>query len=262
MIGLIIVIMLFMTAVLVPWLAPASPVETILDRRLLPPSKDFWFGTDELGRDIYTRVIHGSRITLYVVVVVGAIVVPIGILFGIVAGYFGGWIDQVLMRITDICMAFPRLVLALAFVAAIGPGIKNAVLAISITTWPPFARIVRAETLTVRNSDYILAARQQGASAVRILLNHILPMCISSVIIRLTLDMARIILVAAGLGFLGMGAQPPAPEWGSMVSTGREFLFDFWWVATIPGIAILVVSLGFNLLGDGLRDVLDPKHGS
>lgn len=261
MVGLILVVMLFLTAALAPWLAPASPVEVQLDRRLQPPSRAFWFGTDDLGRDIYTRIVHGARITLHVVVVVSVIVVPIGILFGTVAGYFGGWLDRVLMRTTDICMAFPRLVLALTFVAAIGPGITNAVVAISLTSWPAFARIVRAETLTVRNSEYILAARQQGASAVRILLNHIMPMCISSVIIRLTLDMAGIILVAAGLGFLGMGAQPPSPEWGAMVSAGREFLFDNWWIATVPGIAILLVSLGFNLLGDGLRDVLDPRHG-
>jgi peptide/nickel transport system permease protein len=178
---------------------------------------------------------------------------------GTVAGYAGGLVDTVLMRITDIFLAFPRLILALAFVSALGPGIENAVLAIALTTWSPYARIARAETITVRNSEYIMAARLQGASALRILYGHIVPLCLSSVVIRLTLDMAGIILTAAGLGFLGLGAQPPLPEWGAMISTGRQFLLDQWWVATVPGIAIFVVSLGFNLLGDGLRDVLDPK---
>ncbi|MGH6930156.1 MAG: ABC transporter permease, partial [Dongiaceae bacterium] len=231
-----------------------------LTRRLQPPSAENWFGTDELGRDIYTRVIHGSRLTLYMVILVAIIVAPIGLLVGTVSGYLGGWVDNVLMRITDIFLAFPRLVLALAFVAAIGAGIENAVIAIAITTWPPYARVARAETLTLRNSDFINAVRLQGASSLRIILRHVTPLCVSSLIIRLTLDMAGIIITAAGLGFLGLGAQPPAPEWGAMIAKGRDFLLDQWWVATIPGIAILIASLGFNLLGDGLRDVLDPKQ--
>jgi peptide/nickel transport system permease protein len=171
----------------------------------------------------------------------------------------GGWVDTVLMRITDIFLAFPRLVLALAFVAALGPGIENAIIAIAITAWPPYARIARAETLTIRHSDFIAAVKLQGASTARIIWGHVMPLCISSVIVRVTLDMAGIILTAAGLGFLGLGAQPPMPEWGAMVATGRNYLIDQWWVAAMPGIAIFVVSLGFNLLGDGLRDVLDPK---
>ncbi len=175
------------------------------------------------------------------------------------AGFMGGWVDAVLMRITDIFLAFPRLVLALAFAAALGPGIENAVIAIALTAWPPYARIARAETATISKSDFIAAAKMQGASTWRILFKHIVPLCLSSVIVRLTLDMAGIILTAAGLGFLGLGAQPPLPEWGAMVSSGREVILDQWWVATIPGIAIFVVSLGFNLLGDGLRDVFDPK---
>jgi peptide/nickel transport system permease protein len=171
----------------------------------------------------------------------------------------GGWVDTVLMRITDIFLAFPRLILALAFVAALGPGIENAVIAISITVWPPYARLARAETLTIRNTDFIAAVKLQGASTFRIILGHVVPLCVSSLIVRVTLDMAGIILTAAGLGFLGLGAQPPQPEWGAMIATGRNYLIDHWWVATVPGIAIFVVSLGFNLLGDGLRDVLDPK---
>ncbi len=187
------------------------------------------------------------------------IVVPVGLGIGLPAGYFGGWIDAVLMRITDIFLSFPRLVLALAFAAALGPGIENAVIAISLTTWPPYARLARAETLTRRHAEFIEAAELQGASHLRILSTQIVPLCLPSVIIRLTLDMAGIILTAAGLGFLGLGAQPPAPEWGAMVSSGRQVLLDQWWVATIPGIAIFVVSLGFNLLGDGLRDVADSR---
>ncbi len=258
--GLTMVVLLVVVALLAPLLAPGSPFEQDLTRRLQPPSAQNWLGTDELGRDIYTRVIHGSRVTLYMVILVAIIVAPIGLLVGTVSGYLGGWVDNVLMRITDIFLAFPRLVLALAFVAAIGAGIENAVIAIAITTWPPYARVARAETLTLRNSDFINAVRLQGASSLRIILRHVAPLCVSSLIIRLTLDMAGIIITAAGLGFLGLGAQPPAPEWGAMIARGRDFLLDQWWVATIPGIAILIASLGFNLLGDGLRDVLDPKQ--
>ena len=178
---------------------------------------------------------------------------------GTIAGYAGGWTDAVLMRLTDIFLAFPKLILALAFVAALGPGIENAVIAIAITSWPPYARIARAETLTVRNSDYIKAVEIMGASPTRIVLRHVMPLCISSLIVRVTLDMAGIIIIAAGLGFLGLGAQPPLPEWGAMIASGRRFILDQWWVAAMPGMAILAVSLGFNLLGDGLRDALDPR---
>ncbi len=257
--GLLIIVGLVSMAVLAPWITTSGGLETHLTERLLPPSGEHWFGTDELGRDLRDRIVWGSRITLYIVGLVGMIVVPVGLLVGTVAGYVGGVTDNVLMRITDIFLAFPRLILALALVAALGPGLENAVLAIALTTWSPYARIARAEALTVRNSEFILAARVQGASTVGVLIRHVVPLCISSVIVRLTLDMAGIILTAAGLGFLGLGAQPPTPEWGAMISTGRQYLLDQWWVPTVPGIAIFVVSLGFNLLGDGLRDVLDPK---
>ena len=249
-----------LVAIFAPWLAHGSPTEVVLDLRLLPPSSENWFGTDELGRDIYTRVVYGSRIALYITLVVALIITPIGLMVGTTAGYFGGWVDQVLMRVTDIFLSFPRLVLALAFVAALGPSLINAVVAIAFTAWPPIARLARAETLTIRKREFVRVAQQQGASSARILWKYIAPLCISSVIVRVTLDMAHIILVAAGLGFLGLGAQPPLPEWGAMLSTGRGHIFDHWWVGTIPGIAILLTSLGFNLLGDGLRDVLDPKH--
>ena len=175
------------------------------------------------------------------------------------AGYAGGWVDAVLMRVTDIFLAFPRLILALAFVAALGPGIENAVIAIAITSWPPYARIARAETLSIRRADYIASVQLMGASPWRIVTRHIMPLCVSSVIVRVTLDMAGIILTAAGLGFLGLGAQPPMPEWGAMIAAGRQYVLDQWWVAAAPGAAIFLISLAFNLLGDGLRDALDPK---
>ncbi len=261
MIGLVIVVSLVLMAAFAPWLTGGDGILQKLSDRLLPPSAEHWMGTDQLGRDIFDRIVWGSRITLYIIGLVTVIVVPIGLAIGVVAGYVGGIVDQALMRFTDIFLAFPRLILALAFVASLGPGIENAVLAIALTTWSPYARIARAEALTLRNSEFILAARTQGASVLRILLRHVLPLCLSSMIVRLTLDMAGIILTAAGLGFLGLGAQPPSPEWGAMISTGRQFILDQWWVPTMPGLAILTVSLGFNLLGDGLRDVLDPKSG-
>ena len=262
MVGLAILVGLVVAALLAPLIAPHDPFVQNLSGRLLPPlSEGHLLGTDSLGRDILSRLIHGARITLYIVALVALIAPVVGLLVGTVAGYAGGWTDTVLMRITDIFLAFPRLVLALAFVAALGAGIENAVIAISLTAWPPYARIARAETLTIRASDYISAVRLQGAGPVRIVTKHIWPLCVSSLIVRVTLDMAGIILAAAGLGFLGLGAQPPSPEWGAMISEGRRFILDHWWVATMPGLAIFAVSLGFNLLGDGLRDVLDPKAG-
>lgn len=258
--GLFIVAVLILMAVFAPLLAGGiSPIGQNLASRLAPPSAEHWFGTDELGRDIYARTLYGARVTLTIVMLVSVVVAPVGLAVGTLAGYLGGWIDAVLMRITDIFLAFPRLVLALAFAAALGPGIENAVIAISLTAWPPYARIARSETVTIAKSDFILAVVMQGASTWRVLFKHIVPLCLSSVIVRLTLDMAGIILTAAGLGFLGLGAQPPSAEWGAMVSAGRDVILDQWWVATIPGIAIFIVSLGFNLLGDGLRDVFDPK---
>ena len=257
--GLLIIGLLVLIAVLAPVIAPYDPVETNIGNRLQPLSFAHYFGTDEMGRDIFSRIVWGSRLTLYVIGLVAIIAAPVGILVGTVAGYFGGIIDTMLMRITDIFLAFPKLILALAFVSALGPGIENAIIAISITSWPPYARIARAETITIRNCDFIKAVRLQGASALRIITGHIMPLCLPSLIIRVTLDMAGIILTAAGLGFLGLGAQPPSPEWGAMTSSGRTYIIDHWWLITMPGSAIFIVSLAFNLLGDGLREVLDPR---
>lgn len=259
MVGLLILLGLVGTWLFAPLIATHDPLAQNLGDRLLHPSWQHFFGTDALGRDIYSRVVHGAGITLYIVTLV-AITAPIfGLLVGTVAGYFGGWVDAVLMRITDIFLAFPKLILALAFVAALGAGLENAILALILTAWPPYTRIARAETLTIRKSEFIDAVRIQGAGAMQIIIRHIWPLCISSIIVRVTLDMAGVLLTAAGLGFLGLGAQPPTPEWGAMISFGRKFILDHWWVAAMPGLAIFTVSLGFNLLGDGLRDLLDPK---
>jgi len=259
LVGLAMIVLLILVAIAAPLITSYDPIAQDLSQRLMPPSAEHWLGTDNFGRDVYTRIVYGARTTLHIVVLVTVIVAPIGLLIGTCSGYFGGWVDEVLMRITDIFLSFPGLVLALGFAAALGPGITNAIIAISLTAWPPIARLARAETLSLRQADYIAAVRLQGASSLAIIVRHILPMCVPSVIVRVTLNMAGIILTAAGLGFLGLGAQPPAPEWGSMAATGREFMIDSPWVIAAPGIAIAVVSLAFNLFGDALRDVLDPR---
>lgn len=258
-IGAAIVFLLILVALFAPWLATHNPLAQDLGNALQAPGAAHWFGTDEFGRDQYSRLVYGSRITLYIVALVSVTVGPIGLMLGVVAGYFGGKVDTVLMRVTDIFISFPSLVLALAFVAALGPGLEHVVIAITLTAWPPIARLARAETLSLRNADFISAVKLQGASPLRILLRHIVPLCLPSVIIRITMNMAGIILTAAGLGFLGLGAQPPDPEWGAMISSGRRYMMECWWLVTIPGLAILLNSLAFNFLGDGLRDILDPR---
>ena len=260
MAGLIVVVALLLLSLLAPVLATHDPNIQDLANRLQPWSADHWLGTDELGRDVYSRLLYGGRITLGMVVSVVVLVAPLGLVVGCIAGYAGGIWDRILMRVTDVFLAFPRLILALAFVAALRPGVESAVIAIALTAWPPYARLARAETLTIRRTDYIAAVRLSGASPIRVVLRHVAPMCIPSLTVRVTLDMASIILTAAGLGFLGLGAQPPLPEGGTMIATARRFVLEQWWVPVIPGIAIFVASLAFNLLGDGLRDVLDPKQ--
>ncbi len=260
MIGLVTVIVLVVGSLAAPLITRYDPTAQELSNRLAAPSWAHWFGTDELGRDLYTRVVYGGRITLGMVVAVVVLVAPVGLLVGSMAGYLGGFVDRALMRVTDVFLAFPRLILALAFVAALRPGITSAVFAIALTSWPAYARQARADTMTIRNTDFIAAIRLTGAWRGRIILRHVIPLCLSSVIVRVTLDMSGIILTAAGLGFLGMGAQPPVPEWGTMIAATRGYILQQWWVPTMPGIAILVASLAFNLLGDGMRDVLDPKQ--
>ncbi|MFK4812654.1 ABC transporter permease [Devosia neptuniae] len=260
MLGFIVLALLVVIAIFAPWIAPYSPTAQNLPLALQAPSWAHWAGTDEFGRDILSRLIHGTRITIQTVLAVTLIVGPVGLIVGVVAGFVGGRTDAILMRATDIVLSFPSLILALAFAAAMGAGLQTAIIAISLTGWPPIARLARAEALVVRNTDYVAAARLYGASPLRVLFLYIAPMCIPSVVVRLTLNMAGIILTAAALGFLGLGAQPPAPEWGAMISNGRKFMLDYWWVAVMPGLAILITSLAFNLVGDALRDLLDPRH--
>lgn len=260
MFGFLVLAVLIIVAIFSPWIAPYSPTAQNLPQALQPPSWLHWAGTDEFGRDILSRLIYGTRITVQIVLAVTLIVGPIGLLIGIVAGFVGGRTDAILMRATDIVLSFPSLILALAFAAALGAGLQTAIIAISLTGWPSIARLARAETLIVRNTDYVAAARLYGASPMRLLLLYIAPMCVPSVVVRLTMNMAGIILTAAALGFLGLGAQPPTPEWGAMISSGRAFMLDNWWVAVMPGLAILITSLAFNLAGDALRDILDPRH--
>ncbi|MCB4321967.1 ABC transporter permease [Alcaligenes sp. 13f] len=259
MVGLYVIVVLVLVALFAPWLATHDPVRQDLVNALQAPSAEHWLGTDEYGRDVYSRLVYGARITLYIISMVAVLVGPVGLAIGVIAGYFGGRIEAILMRITDIFISFPSLIMALAFVAAMGPGLEHAVLAIALTSWPPIARLARAETLSLRNADFIHVVRLQGASSARILFRHIAPLCLSSVAVRLSMNMAGVILTAAGLGFLGLGAQPPVPEWGAMISTGRNYMLECWWLVAVPGAAIFIVSLAFNLLGDGLRDVLDPR---
>ncbi len=260
MIGLVVILAVLVLSSLAPWLTSYQPGFQDLANRLAPPSAAHWFGTDELGRDIYTRILYGGRTTLGMVIAVVVLTAPIGLLIGCVAGYAGGWLDKTLMRVTDIFLSFPRLILALAFVAALKPGVESAILAIALTAWPPYARLARAETMQFRHSDFIAACKLTGATPLRIIVRHIMPLCVPSLVVRITLDMSSIIITAASLGFLGMGAQPPSPEWGTMIATARRFLFSEWWVPLVPCIAIFMTSLAFNFLGDGLRDVLDPKE--
>jgi peptide/nickel transport system permease protein len=230
-----------------------------MDQKLRPPSAAHPFGTDEVGRDIYSRVMMGTRLSLQIGLIIIFVAMGIGIPLGIIAGYVGGWLNEIIMRVTDIFLSIPGLLLALAIVGALGPGIKNAMLALSIVWWPGYVRLVQGKTLSLREEAFVEAAKSIGTSKWRIIFNHILPNCTSPIIVKASMDMGMAILFAANLGFIGVGAQPPEPEWGAMISTGRNYLPDQWWMATFPGLAILITVLGFNLLGDGLRDILDPQ---
>ncbi|HNR80307.1 MAG TPA: ABC transporter permease, partial [Mesotoga infera] len=257
MIGSVIILIFLLMAAFAPLIAPFDPVQQNLQNKLQAPSWQHLFGTDQFGRDIFSRVIIGSRIALWIIFLVSVISGSIGIIVGVTAGYFGGIVDEVLMRITDMFLAFPSLVLAMAFAAMLGPNLTNTIIAISVVTWTTYARLSRAEATKVKSQPYIEAIRAAGGGNLRIMFLHVLPMCISPVLVQLTLRMGTIILTAASLGFLGLGVQPPTPEWGAMVSDGRNYLIDQWWISTFPGIFIAFVVLGFNLLGDGIRDMLD-----
>jgi peptide/nickel transport system permease protein len=254
------VLLIFAIALLAPLIAPYDPILQETANRLAPPGALHLLGTDAFGRDILSRLIYGARPTMALLLFVILIMAPLGITIGVFAGYFGGYIESILMRLTDIVMSFPRLLLAFAFVAIIGPGLINGALALALTSWPAYARQARVETTALRRSDYLAAAEMVGIRGIRLLWGHVLPLVLPSAIIRLALDMSGMILAAAGLGFLGLGVRPPTAEWGTMVAGGTEVIFDQWWVAAAPGFAILIASLAFNLLADGLRDVMDPRN--
>jgi len=257
--GLVIIGLLIVLAFAAAAVAPYDPLKTDTRARLQPPRAEHLFGTDQLGRDIFSRVLHGSRISLRIAILVAVVALAIGAPMGIVSGYFRGRLDDVLMRVTDMFQSFPSLILAMAIAAALKPTLENVVLAIALASWPAYARLARSVTFALREENYIEAARAIGAGNGRLLFKHILPGVVSPVTIQVSLDMGGILLTAAGLGFIGFGAQPPTPEWGLMISEGRNYIPGQWWVSTFPGLAISMVVLGFNLLGDGIRDALDPR---
>lgn len=259
LIGLSIFIALVLVAILAPYIAPYDPLEVDLGNRLLPPSARHLFGTDEMGRDVLSRVIHGSRISLRVGLTVVLIAFPFGSILGAIAGFYGGLIDELIMRVVDIFLCIPGLVLAMAIAAALGPSIQNVLLSLAVVWWPWYTRIVRSVILGLKEQDFVQAARAIGATNRRIIARHLLPNAIAPAFVNATLDLGFVILSAAGLSFIGLGAQPPSPEWGAMLSTSRDILREAWWAATFPGLAILLSVLSINLLGDAFRDLLDPR---
>ncbi len=260
LIGLVIVLIIIVCALFAPLIATHSPTEVNLQSKLEAPSTSHYFGTDEVGRDIFSRIVYGTRISLRIGLLVVLIAFPIGTILGAIAGYFGGGVDQIIMRITDVFLSFPGIILAMSIAAALGPSIENVMLALAATWWPWYTRIVRSSVLSIKNAEFIEASRALGANPFRILFKEIIPNSIGPATIQASLDLGFVILAAAGLSFIGLGAQPPSPEWGAMLSNSREILRDAWWAATFPGLAILLTVLGFNLVGDGLNDVLDPKQ--
>lgn len=260
--GLGIAIVLVLTAAIGPFFVPypgdASGAVHIADR-LLPPSAEHWFGTDHVGRDIFSRLIVGARVSLVAGLTVIMIAVAIGTLLGAVAGYVGGWVDNIVMRVTDVFLTIPDLILAMAFAAALGPGLLNVMIAVSLVWWPGYCRLVRANVIALRNSQFAEAAEALGSGKARILFRHILPNALPSIFVKASMDIGFAVLTTAALGFIGLGTQPPTPDWGQMVSEGRSYLRDAWWFSTFPGLAILLTVVAANLLGDGIRDVLDPR---
>lgn len=260
MAGLFLLLLIVTAAILAPWLAPYPVDEPHLDFIREAPSHQFWLGTDSLGRDIFSRLLHGARIALLIAAVIVTIEVSVGVPLGVVAGYFGGKLDLVLNMVTDVVWAFPPLVLALGVVAALGSGMINAVIAIALVSWVPFARITRAKVMSLRRREFVQASVALGSGHIRILQHHVLPHVIATNLVLVTLTLPAALLTAAALSFLGFGIQPPTPEWGAMLSEGRLYLQDAPWMSTFPGLAILITVIGFNLLGEGIRDILDPQQ--
>lgn len=260
LIGGLIIVAISIVAILAPLIAPQDPLKIDVTKRLQAPSSQHIMGTDHLGRDLFSRVIFGARISLMVGVTIAFISSALGGALGLLAGYFGKWLDNVIMRICDMFFAFPPLILAMAIAASLGPSLQNTMLSLVIVWWPRYARLVRSQVLVLRELDYVQAAKASGAGHMRVMLKHIVPNALSPVIVQVTLDIGQAILMAASLGFLGFGAQPPTPEWGVIASEARIYMRDQWWYPTFPSVMILLTVLGFNLVGDGLRDVLDPRQ--
>lgn len=254
-----IVAVFVLLAVLAPILVPFNPVQGNLNDRLQPPGATHWLGTDELGRDLLSRILYGARVSLQIQVVAVVLALIVGLALGSVGGYLGGHVDNVIMRAMDVLLAFPGIFLALGIIAALGPGLLNLMLAAGISSVPQFARIVRASILSLKEREFVEAALALGSGSNRIMFRHLLPNCMAPIIVQSTLRMATVLLTASGLSFLGLGVQPPTPEWGAMLSNARSYLIVAPHVATIPGVAIMIVVIGFNLFGDGLRDTLDPR---
>ena len=261
--SVLVIIVLIVLALFGPWIAPypeQGKGRTNVPERFDPPSAKYWLGADQLGRDVLSRIIIGSSIALQVPMIVVILAVAVGAPLGALAGYAGGWLDNLIMRLTDLFLAFPSLLLAVAIVAALGPGLTNAMLAIAISWWPWYTRLVRGVTLSLRERYFVEAARSIGVPDRTIILRHILPNCVTPILVQATVDFGTVILAEGSLAFIGLGTQPPAPDWGLMVSQGRSYILDQWWISTFPGLAIFISVLAFNLLGDTLRDILDPRQ--
>jgi len=256
--GAAVVLAWVVIAILAPWIAPYDPIEQDVATRLAAPSAQHWLGQDEIGRDVLSRVLYGGRVSLPVAAVVVVLASLFGTLYGAIAGFLGRWPDEVAMRIVDMVLSFPALILAMAIAAALGPSIRNSMLAMLLVWWPPYARLARGQVLAMKECDFVPAARSLGLSDLRILLRHVLPNSMAPSLVLMAMDFGNAIIITAALSFLGLGAVPPTPEWGAMVAEGRE-LMQQWWISTFPGLAILMVAIGCNFIGDGLRDAMDPR---
>ena len=255
--GLIVVF--FFICIFGTLLAPYDPLRPAIQDKLVGPSSAHLLGTDELGRDVLSRVMAGARISLGIATLILIIAIPVGTLVGVFAGYYGGLIDEVLMRVTDIFLAFPAIILAMAIAAALGPNLRNTVIALTLVYWPWYARLIRGQVLQIKERDYVDAGRAIGVGTPRLIMRHILPNAVAPIIIQATIDVGFAVLATAGLSFIGLGAQPPSPEWGAMISNSRTYFREAWWYFTFPGVALTLTVIGFNLLGDGLRDYFDPR---
>ncbi len=257
--GLALMVIFGLTALLAPQLPIPDPIDQVLTMRLKPPSPQHWLGTDQLGRDILSRLIFGGRISLTLGLTVVGLAGIVGTVVGLITGYLGGWVDEVLMRVTDVFFAFPSLILAMAIAGALGRSLNNTMIAIAVVTWPIYARLVRAQVMSLRQREFVEAAVAIGVPTHRLLMRHILPNTLAPLLVQASFNMGSAIVTAAGLSFIGFGAQPPLPEWGVMIAEGRQYLSTHFWLSTFPGIAILLAVTAFNLVGDGLRDMLDPR---